>query len=57
MTFRSSHWSEQQAPAITEARRALKLRKGPPAEDDRPRIGKRIALIPGQLSLDGYEHQ
>jgi hypothetical protein len=47
-------------PGISEALRALKLRKGPPSDDDRPPPGvfpgKKVKLIPGQLDLAGNQH-
>jgi hypothetical protein len=45
---------------IAEAKRALRLRKGPPADGDRPPPtpfpGRKVKLIPGQLDLDGVQH-
>jgi hypothetical protein len=45
---------------ISEARRALNLRKGAPTDDDRPPPsvfpGKKNRPIPGQLDLFGGEH-
>jgi hypothetical protein len=45
--------SDKESPGVTEARRALTLRKGPPVEVDRPRPtpfeGPRPRPLPGQL--------
>jgi hypothetical protein len=45
---------------VSEALRALKARRGPPTEEDRPPPGvwpgKKVDLIAGQLDLDGNQY-
>jgi hypothetical protein len=50
---RFSHNTSREHPAITEARRFLRARKGPPNDDDRPRRKSRPPrVLDGQLSID-----
>ncbi len=46
-------------PALYEAERALKKRKGPPSAADRPYVpipGPKPKVLPGQLDIYGHEH-
>lgn len=49
------------SPALAAARRALRLRKGPPTQDDTPPVrpfpGRKIRTLPGQLDFEGNEAQ
>jgi hypothetical protein len=50
--------TSKEHPAITEARRLLGARKGPPTETDRPRHkGRPPRVLDGQLDLDGNVHR
>ena len=45
--------------ALYEAERALKKRKGPASDADRPYVpipGPRAKVLPGQLDIYGHEH-
>jgi hypothetical protein len=47
-----------QRAAITEARRLLRAREGPPTEADRPRHNGRLPrVLDGQLDLEGRIHR
>lgn len=47
----------QEHPAVAEARRLLKARKGPPTEADRPvRVSRPRKPLPGQLDIVGRTH-
>jgi hypothetical protein len=52
-----SRTDETKNVALNEAIRASRLRKGPPTDADRPRRrGRRPRVLPGQLDLEGREH-
>jgi hypothetical protein len=49
-----AHWITHsiEHPSITNARRLLKARKGPPSEDDAPKRRSRPPrVMPGQMSI------
>jgi len=51
-TFGARDWRE--LPGMTEARRLLGARRGPPTEADRPQPSSRgRRQLPGQLTFDG----
>jgi hypothetical protein len=53
--MKSNIWKEH--PAITEARRLLRARKGVPTEADRPKpASKPPRVLPGQLALFETTH-
>jgi hypothetical protein len=48
----------EERPAMAEARRLLKARKGPPTENDRPqRPSKPPRVLDGQIDLYGRVHE
>jgi hypothetical protein len=55
--------SRSENPGLTAARRLWKrgVRRGAPPDDDRPPPstfpGRKPKLLPGQLDLDGQEHE
>jgi hypothetical protein len=47
----------EERPAITEARRLLGARKGPPTEADAPRRSSQLPrVLPGQIDIFGTTH-
>jgi hypothetical protein len=47
----------EERPAMAEARRLLKARKGPPTENDRPqRPSKPPRVLDGQIDIFGHVH-
>ncbi len=53
-------YKKPDSPGIAAALRALRGRKGPATEGDRPPVspapGRKVKPIKGQLDLDGNEH-